>query len=548
MPDTRLHRLLGRFVELRPEESRPVLFLFLYFFLITSSAYIIKPLKISLYLHWLSADKLPYAYLVTAVLIGFMVSLNSRLLQRLNRRQYVSSSLLMFIGTFVLFWGLFKFRWPWIFLLYWFWSDLFIVTSIFQFWVLVNDIFHPRQARRLVGFFVSGGLLGGILGSLLASRLAGVVGTENLLLVCPALLALCLVLLRALRLDLAQAAVRPPAGPEGEAAEKVGYAESFRLIRRHRYLMLLSGIVAAGIAVTTLLDFQFNSIVARVFPRQDARTSFIGTFFLGLLVFSYLLNVALSSRAVRSFGLRAVLLITPGVLLLGSAAVFIVPAAGLIYWAVAVKGLDKSLAHTLHQSARELLYIPVPPEIKYKAKAFIDMFVNKLADGLVAVLLLVFVSLGHASVRDVSLLTLVFICGWAGFALLITREYVEIVRRHLKLKWQDGGRLVADKIDVDVTKLVFDTLESKKRSSVLYAMNLFDLVRKENLGPGLRAAVASRASQIQANSLDSLLGVDGEPLFPEVDDSLAEESLTRRSRRSSPWTSTSRRWPSICGA
>ncbi|MCJ7610821.1 MAG: hypothetical protein MUP19_01050, partial [Candidatus Aminicenantes bacterium] len=293
-PRSRLHRLLKRFVDLRPEESVPALLLFVYFFLITSSAYIIKPGKISLFLHWLSADKLPYAYLVTAVLIGFMVALNARLLHRLNRLQYVSLSILGFMATSVLFWVLFKFQWPWVFLLYWFWADLFIVTSVFQFWVLINDIFHPRQAKRLIGFFVSGGLLGGITGALLASRLAKAVGTENLLLACPVFLGFGLIILRRLKPHLAQSPAGAPSGPDHEAAGKVGYAESFRLIRGHRYLRLLSGIVAAGIAVTTLLDFQFNAIVEKSFPTQDARTSFIGTFFLGLLVCSYILNALLS--------------------------------------------------------------------------------------------------------------------------------------------------------------------------------------------------------------------------------------------------------------
>jgi len=524
MADSRLYRFLKKFVDLRPEEAVPVLYLFFYFFLITSSAYIIKPLKISLYLHWYGEDKLPYAYLITAVLIGFVVSLNARLLQRMKRLRYVSLSILVFVVSFALFWVLFKTKWPGVFMLYWFWSDLFIVASVFQFWVLVNDIFHPRQARRLVGFFVSGGLLGGILGALLASRLAKLTGTENLLLACPVFLSLCLVILRRLQPFFAEASAGAPPGP-GVAAEKVGYAESFKLVRRHRYLLYLSGIMFTGIAVTTMLDYQFNAIVKRAFPGKDARTSFIGTFFVGLLVFSYLLNIFLSSRAIRSFGLQVALLITPAVLLLGSAAIFFVPVGGLIYWAVAVKGLDKSLAHTLHQSVRELLYIPVPPEIKYKAKVFIDMFVNKLADFVVAVILLLCVSVGRVSVTNLSFITMTFIAAWVVFCILITREYVHIVKRHLKLKWQDAGRMVADNIDVDMTKLVFDTLDSKKRSSVLYAMNLFDLIRKEKLSPELKSIISSRSNQIQASSLDSLLGVDGEPLFPEVDDSLAEESL-----------------------
>lgn len=70
-----------------------------------------------------------------------------------------------------------------------------MVTTTTQFWIMVNDLYHPHQARRLIGFLVGGGLLGGVSGALLASRLARHLGTENLLLICPVLLLFCLVII-----------------------------------------------------------------------------------------------------------------------------------------------------------------------------------------------------------------------------------------------------------------------------------------------------------------------------------------------------------------
>jgi AAA family ATP:ADP antiporter len=109
--------------------------------------------------------------------------------------------------------------------------------------------------------------------------------------------------------------------------------------------------------------------------------------------------------------------------------------------------------------------------------------------------------------------------------LLITREYVNIVKKSLKIKWQDADRLIGEKIDVDMTKLVFDTLESKNRSSVLYAMNLFDLVKKEMLSPELKKIISQKSDEIMASSLDSLFELDGEVLIPEMEDTFDEESL-----------------------
>lgn len=521
MTDNVVHKVLSRYVDIRPEETSSSVYMFLYFFLITTSIYIIKPVKVSLFLQRLEFSRLPYAYLLTALLMGFVVALNQRLLSVIRRQLYVSFSLIFFISNLFLFWFLFKIQWPWISLIYWFWSELFVVTSVTQFWIFVNDIYNPRQVRRLIGFLVSGGILGGIAGSFLASFLSRKVGTENLLLICPFMLLGCLALVVYVHLPSQGEKDEEIKVRRGQMKPKTGYRESFHLLIKNRHLLLLSGIVLTAIVVTTLIDFQFNSVVDKTFKDlKDERTAFLGTFFTLLLICSYFINILLTNRILKNFGIRIALLIAPFFLLIGSLTVFFIPAYFLIYWAVLIKGSDKSLSHTLSQSVRELLYIPISPEIKYRAKVFIDMFVNKLAEGLGALLLLL-----PLAFKEISILVIIFILAWAIFNVLITKEYVNIVKRNLKIKWQDADKFISEKIDVDMTKLVFDTLQSKKRSSVLYAMNLFDLFKKKRLSPELKKIVSYKSDEIRARSLDSLLGMDGEVLMPEVDDSLEDEDL-----------------------
>ena len=521
MAKNKTHKILSRLVDVRPEETSTSVLLFFYFFLITSSAYIIKPVKISLFLQWLKPDELPYAYLLTALLIGFVVSLNYKLLQVMKRELYISISLAFFISNLLLFWLLFKLQWPWLSMIYWFWADIFTVTSVTQFWILINDIYNPRQAKRLVGFLVSGGLLGGVAGSLLATLFAKSFGTENLLLACPILLAFCLVIVK-----LVHKVLRKEKRDEPEKIKpKVGYIKSFHLLRKNRHLMIMSGIMATAIIVTTLIDFQFNTIVKMTYENTDLRTAFLGTFFTVLLIFSSLLHIFLTNRILKNFGIRIALVIAPLFLLIGAGVIFLAPLIPLVYWAVIIKGTDKSLAHSLSQSVRELLYIPIPPDIKYKAKVFIDMFVNKFAKGLGALLLLLFFSVLHFTLKQISFITIVVILFWILFNLMITREYVNIVKKNLKIKWQDADKFVSENIDVDMTKLVFDTLQSKKRSSVLYAMNLFDLVKREGMSPELKKIISYKSDEIRAGSMDSLLELDGEILIPEIDDALEDDSL-----------------------
>ena len=519
------YKILSRIVDIRPEETSSSLLMFFYFFLITSPAYIIKPVRVSLFLGWLTSEKLPYAYLLTAVLIGFVVTLNSKLLHSMKRQLFISLCLIFFITNLLIFWVLFKMQWPWLSMIYWFWSDVFIATSVTQFWILVNDIYNPRQAKRLVGFFVSGGLLGGIAGSLLASRLAKILGTEDLLLICPIMLVFCLVIVNLVYRQHQKEKKEEEKETKEKKKPKIGYGKSFHLLRGNRYLLILTGIMASAIVVTTLVDFQFNSVIEVIFPQKDSRTSFLGTFFTSLLIFSYLLHILATTRILRNFGIRTALLIAPVFLMLSSFALFLVPVAYLIFWAVFIKGGDKSIAHSLSQSVRELLYIPISPEIKYRAKVFIDMFVNKFAKGLGAFLILLFFSVLHFTIRQMSFITIIFIIIWMIFIVLIFREYVGIVKKKLEIKWQDADKFISEKMDVDMTKLVFDTIQSKQRSSVLYAMNLFDLIKSKGMSPELKKIISQKSDEVRASSMDSLLELDGEVLVPEADDALEDESL-----------------------
>jgi ATP/ADP translocase/HEAT repeat protein len=525
-------------VEIKRSAHSPLsVLMFVYFSLVTFSIYVVKPAKESLFLDYLTKKRLPYAFLLTAILMGLAVSLNSRLLRRVNRPLYIASSLAFFVVSGLVFWLFIRGSspWQWTFLLLYSWGDILMVTAITHFWILVYDLFRPRETKRMVGFLVSGGLMGGIAGSLVAVYRPLHLRTESLVLVGPVLLALCIGIVLLVQ-KTSGLLTREEEKPVESKKDKVGFAQSLALLRKNRYLLLLSGLILSAIIVSNLVDFQFKSAAEIAFKDREVRTTFLATFYLVILIVSYLFTVLLTSRILKNFGMRIALLILPVLLLLGSFAVFFIPAAGMIYWAVVVKGTDKSLSHSLSQSIREVLYIPVPPDIKYKAKVFIDMFLNKFADGLAGLVLIAvsaFLDLSGRDmslVRDVSLIIIVFIVIWAWFGLRVTQEYVTIVKDNLHIKWRDADKLITEKIDVDMTKAVFDTLQSRDRSSVLYAMNLFDLIKRENLTPELKSLISIKGDELRARSMDSLLDVTGETLLPEFDDSLGSEELDSQVR------------------
>jgi ATP/ADP translocase len=57
------------------------------------------------------------------------------------------------------------------------------ILLISQFWTLANDVYDPRQARRIFGFIGGGASLGGAMGSGITSWTVAHLGVDNLLLV-----------------------------------------------------------------------------------------------------------------------------------------------------------------------------------------------------------------------------------------------------------------------------------------------------------------------------------------------------------------------------
>ena len=354
-PD-RWHQLLSRVADIRPGETATATRLLLLFFFITFAAYIIKPVKESALISAFNVGQLPYAYLLTALVIGFVVHLNSHLLERLERRLYMSATFLFFCACLLAFWlcffGHIKVPAKTLALAYWVWSDIFVATSLSQFWIAVNDACHPYQTKRLVGLFVSGGLLGGIAGSLLATGLAEKIGSEHLLLVSAGLLLLPLVMVNLIYQERGKGAAA-----EAPAGAAVGYLESFRLVRASRYLRLIAALIAVAVSIGTMIQFLFTWAVKDTIILTDKRTAFLASFNLVLLAVSWVLQLLLTARFLRWFGLRTVLMTAPVWLGLFALAVLLLPAGAVLVWACLLRGSDKVFDNSLNQSGRELLYL-----------------------------------------------------------------------------------------------------------------------------------------------------------------------------------------------
>ncbi|NIM58665.1 MAG: MFS transporter [Candidatus Aminicenantes bacterium] len=534
-----LNRVLSRFVEIKPGEEVIASLLFLYLFLIMFPYYIIKPYRDAKYLIELTSARLPYAYLLTALFMGFFVHFYTKLQVRIQRRVLIISSVTFFALTCLLSRWLFNLDLSWMPLAFWVWANTFVVVLITQFWILVNDIFNPREVKRLIGFFGSGGLFGGILGGLLTGLL-GRDMPDIVLIIASGLLVLSIFVVN--HIFIWQRKKSPPDDKvdhkhreRGAEQVKVGFIDCFNTVRKNYYLKLLAGVVTLTFIVSTFIDWQSKTVIDIKIERMDEKLEFFGFFHAALLVIPFFISIFMSSNILKRYGIRVTLLLFPLVLLLCIFGIGYRPE--IFVFALAIKAGDKSLSFSINQYVRELLYIPISPELKYKAKVFIDMFLNRFAKGVGALILLFLVYIflppenwqwdWRDKVQLVSIIAVIFIGAWLLLNLKVSKEYTNIVKQKLDVKWDRGDRLVAEKMDVDYTKLVFDTIESRERSSVLYAMHLYDLIKQDKLTPEVRKLISYKADERRVASLGGLFESGETTLIPETDDMLGEEVLEK---------------------
>lgn len=210
-------------------------------------------------------------------------------------------------------------------------------------------------------------------------------------------------------------------------------------------------------------------------------------------------------------------------------------AAPLLILAILIKGSDKSLSYSINRSARELLYIPVSPDQKYKAMVFIDMFVDRFSKGIGGAVLVVIVFLlgikdPKALIRLVSLLSVILIFGWMVLTSRGSREYIDSVKQKLSRRWDRADQVVDEKLNLDFAKLIFDTIESMGQSPNLYAMHLFDLLKQGKLTPELKKFLSCKSKEMAPVSCEVFFESDPTAVIQANEAYLDQDELKKEIR------------------
>jgi AAA family ATP:ADP antiporter len=512
---------LGRMFNLHRGEGRRGGLLFAYLFLVITAYLLGKTARDALFLSAFKASKLPYADMAIAVSVGLVVAVYVAIGRRVLLRDLLVGCLLVFAALQGGFWYLAKYHpeWTWQYPVFYIWVGIFGVIAPTQVWTLANYLLTTREAKRVFGLVAAGAITGWIVSGLLADRLAKIkgLGTESLLLVMGLLLAACAVLVVLLWRE-RERSLGPDETPHAEPASK-SLRESLRVIVSSPYLVSISTLIVLASLATCFAGWQFKAIAKGAYPDKNALTAFFGQFNFWAGVICLVLQLTVTSRFLRRFGLGPALLVVPLTVFSSELGVL---AFGTLTTAILLKSTDAVLRYSIDKSAVELLFLPIPAEVKLQAKSAIDTVIWRLGDGLSGLALAIFTDQLHWSAQRVSWINLVFAAAWIAAAIVARRRYGSTLLQSIRSRRLDAERQLAPVIDRSTAAILASQLTSGDPREVLYALDMFGVSQSPGTHPGVRDLLGHADPGVRRRALE-LLDASGDLwVLPRVEEMLRD--------------------------
>ncbi len=250
-------------------------------------------------------------------------------------------------------------------------KESYVVLLIEQLWSFINSRLSKEWARRLNGPICGVAGLGAIAGGELLYRLSASWGTLHMLplaavVTLPGLL-------------LAEAAYRRFGEPRGDSKPHgtAGYL-GLDLFRQQRILLVLLGLVICAQLIAALGEQIFLRTLAEELPQPDRQNAFSGRFYALVNAVAMLGQFVLSPLALRFLPLPALHVIIPSIHIAAFAYFLLGPSLARAQLAYL---LFKSIDYSLFRAAKELLYVPLSFDVRYRAKEVIDVFGYRFSKG-----------------------------------------------------------------------------------------------------------------------------------------------------------------------
>lgn len=354
--------LRSRLLEVHQGEAAALALSFIYFMLLLSSYYMLRPLRDAL-----AASVNAYALLSTVVFICMLilVPIFGWLVSRIERRIVLPAIYGFFTLHLLLFVIAFHFA-PQSVLVgsaFYVWITVFNMFVVSVFWSFMADLWHEEQARRLFGVIAAGGSVGGFAGPMLSRALVQSIGIDGVAFAAAVLLAgaMVCVLTLARRLDASGSRLR--------REMQSGAWGGITLLLRSPFLLGIAALVAMYSMFAMFMYIETGRLALAQYPDVAARTRFFATLDLWTNATALVLQFLVIGHIARRVSPSGILMGAGVLAALSFVPIVMVPTLAVL---AATNVLRRAMEFGLAKPARDMLYTVVDRETKYKVKNVIE--------------------------------------------------------------------------------------------------------------------------------------------------------------------------------
>ncbi|OGQ13994.1 MAG: hypothetical protein A3B70_06900 [Deltaproteobacteria bacterium RIFCSPHIGHO2_02_FULL_40_11] len=248
----------------------------------------------------------------------------------------------------------------------------YIVILIEQYWSFINSTFDQKIARKLNGPIAGISSIGAVLGGIFVGKYAQNFGAAELILGASVFL-----LPAAFLSDIAYRICGEPKASHTEQEGKKGHLH-LSLFKTSPLLSLLFGIILTTQMFSVFLSLIFQNILQDMIPNVNAQTAYLGNFYATVNGVAAFFQFIAAPIFMSIFPIHIIHLAIPLLHLVMAGLLMYSPTLAL---AGAAFLIFKSVDYSIFRASKEVLYIPLSFDARYRAKEMIDVFGYRFGKG-----------------------------------------------------------------------------------------------------------------------------------------------------------------------